>query len=155
MKWYTRGAPPKWNYLGTHLYQCTSCCCCERLHSVSVNFFEDSFNAFAHFTMGDLRAHLPTPRWVLSSFWPKMAWTQCPALPIHPISPWVTFLLFPQMKRVLKGKPLANVEEMTRRTAEALKSIKINELKTVLNSGKNVSLGALHQVERTLKVNKV
>ena len=33
---------------------------CERLHLASVNFFEDSFNAFAHFTMGDLQAHLPT-----------------------------------------------------------------------------------------------
>ena len=35
--------------------------CCERLHSASVSFFEDSFNMFAHFMMGDLRAHLPAP----------------------------------------------------------------------------------------------
>ena len=40
--------------LGTHLYQCTSWHCSERPHSASVNFFEDSFNVFAHFMMGDL-----------------------------------------------------------------------------------------------------
>ena len=39
--------------LGTHLYQCTSWRCCERLHSVSVNFFWRLFNAFAHFIMGE------------------------------------------------------------------------------------------------------
>ena len=151
MKWYTRGAPHKWNYLGTHLYQCTSCCCCERLHSVWVNFFEDSFNAFAHFTMGDLRAHLPTPRWVLSSFWPKMAWTQCPALPIHPISPWVTFLLFPQMKRVLKGKRFAHVEEVKqKKKAEALKGSKLTTSKTS-ELWKNI----LQQMESMLKVTEV
>ena len=32
--------------------------------------FEDSFNAWAHFMMDDLRGHLPTLRWVFS-FWPK------------------------------------------------------------------------------------
>ena len=25
------------------------------------NFFEDSFNVFAHFMMGDLQVHLPAP----------------------------------------------------------------------------------------------
>ena len=47
-------ASPLVNVLGTHLYQCTSWCCCERLCSASVNFFEDSFDLFAHFIMGDL-----------------------------------------------------------------------------------------------------
>ena len=41
--------------LGNHLYQCTSWHCCERLHLASVNFSEDSFNAFAHFMMGDYK----------------------------------------------------------------------------------------------------
>ena len=50
----TTGFPFKVTVLGTHLYQCTSWCCCERLHLASVNFFEDSFNVFAHFVMGDL-----------------------------------------------------------------------------------------------------
>ena len=33
-------------------------------------------------------------------------------LPVHPISPQATFLLLPQMKKVLKGKHFANVEEV-------------------------------------------
>ena len=32
------------------------------------------------------------------------------------------------------------MEEMKQKTAEALKSIKINELKTVLSSGKNIAI---------------
>ena len=32
-----------------------------------------------------------------------------PTLPVHPVSPWVT-LLFPMMKKVLKGKYFANVD---------------------------------------------
>ena len=39
--------------------------------------------------------------------------------------------------------------------AEALKGIKIEEFKTVLNSGKNISIGVLHQMESTLKVTEV
>ena len=39
------------------------------------------------------------------------------------------FFLFPQMKKVLKGKHFANVEEVKQKTAEALKYIKIGKLK--------------------------
>ena len=46
--------------LGAHLYQCTSWHHCERLHLAFMNSLEDSFNAFFHFMMGDLQAHLPT-----------------------------------------------------------------------------------------------
>ena len=47
--------------LETHLYQSTSWCCCERLHLASANRFWRFFNALAHFLVGDLQAHLPTP----------------------------------------------------------------------------------------------
>ena len=57
------------------------------------NFLEDYFNVFAHFMMGDLWAHLPTPYWVFSRFWPKMAWPPCSTLPIHQISPRGTFFV--------------------------------------------------------------
>ena len=80
---------------------------------------------FAHFTMGDLRAHLPTASWVFSSFWLKMAWPPCSTLPIH----LRDFILFPRMKKVLKGKCFADVEEMKQEMAEALKGIKIKEFK--------------------------
>ena len=40
------------------------------------------------------------------------------------------------MQKVLKGKHFAGIEEVKLQTAEALKGIKINELKNVLGSGK-------------------
>ena len=39
--------------------------------------------------------------------------------------------------------------------AEALKGVKINNSKTVLSSGKNISIGVLHQMESTLKVTEI
>ena len=39
------------------------------------------------------------------------------------------FFLFPQLKKVLKGKRFADVEEVKQKTAEALKGIKIDEFK--------------------------
>ena len=63
------------------------------------NEFENSFNTFAYFMIGDLWAHLATPCWVLSSFWPKMAWPQCPTLPINLISPWTTLFVSPDKKK--------------------------------------------------------
>ena len=60
-------------------------------------FFKDNFKGFAHFTTGDLRAHLSTMHWVFSTFWPKMPWPACPTLPSHLVSPWENSLL-PWMK---------------------------------------------------------
>ena len=65
------------------------------------------------------------------------------------------FFLFPQMEKVPKGKHFTNVEEVNQKMAEALKGIKIDKFKTVLSSGKNVSIGVLHQMESTLKVTEV
>ena len=59
------------------------------------------------------------------------------------------------MKKVLKQKRFANVEEVKQETAEALKDIKIDEFKTVLSSGKKVSIGVLHHMDHTLKVTEV
>ena len=49
----------------------------------------------------------------------------------------------------------AAVEEVKQKIAEALTGIKNDELKTVLNSGKNVSIVVLHQMESTLKETEV
>ena len=77
------------------------------------------------------QVHLPTLRWVFSGFWPKMSW------PLDPPSLFTQFhlkwhffvCLFPQMKKVLKGKCFANVEEVKQKMAEALlKGIKIDTL---------------------------
>ena len=48
--------------------------------------------------------------------------------PICQILPEQLFL-FPPMKKVLKGKRFADVEEVKQKTAEALKGIKIKEFK--------------------------
>ena len=94
------------------------------IHSVSVNFFfffGDSFNTFAHFMMGDLRAHLPTPCWVFSSFWPNTTQSLCSTLPIHQISPPETFCLFVSpWKRSSKG----NVFLMWKRWNKKVRSTK-------------------------------
>ena len=52
-------------------------------------------------------------------------------MPLPPYSPNFTpsDSLFPQMKKVLKGKWFADVEKVKQKIAEALKSIKIDEFK--------------------------
>ena len=63
--------------------------------------------------------------------------------------------LFPQMKKVLKGKCFADVGEVKQKMA-ALKRIKIDEFKNWFEQWeKKVSIGALHQIENTLKVHEV
>ena len=102
------------------------------------------FNTSARFTRGDLRAHLPTPHWIFSSFWPKTAWPLYSILPIHPISPCVTFFLFPWMKIVLRGKHFADVEEVK----QSCRSTKRHQNWRVkkLSNGKNALTGASHQM---------
>ena len=62
-----QASPARWVFLGTHLYQCSSWHCCEKLHLALLNFFWRLFqcishiNAFAHFMMGDSGAYLPSP----------------------------------------------------------------------------------------------
>ena len=52
------------------------------------------------------------------------------------------YFLFPLMKKVLKGKRFANVQEVKEKMAEALKGIKIDELKNRFEQWKKVSIGA-------------
>ena len=59
------------------------------------------------------------------------------------------------MKKVLKGKCFADVEEVKQKTAEALKGIKINKFKNCFEQWEKVSTGVLHQMESTLKVTEV
>ena len=103
----------------------------EAMFGLSDFLFENSFNMFAHFILGNLQVHLPIPHWILSRFWPQMAWPQCPTLPIHWILPpqWLFCLLVSLMKNILKGKCFADVEEVRQKTAAALTGIKIKESK--------------------------
>ena len=59
------------------------------------------------------------------------------------------------MKKVIKGKCFADVEEMKQKTAEALKGIKIDKFKNCFEQWKKGSVGVLHQMENTLKVMEV
>ena len=65
------------------------------------------------------------------------------------------FFLFPWMKKVLKGKQFADVEEVKQKMAEVLTGIKIDEFKNCFELWKNVSIDVLHQMESTLKVTEV
>ena len=66
---------------------------------------------------------------VFRHFWPKMAWPAGPTFPIYPSSPQWFLSLFPWMKKVLRGKHFANVEEekKTNKQMAELKGIKIDE----------------------------
>ena len=108
--------------LRTYLYYYTNWHFCKELHSASLNFFW-RLNAFAYFMVSDSRVHLPIPCWVFSS-WPKKAWLPFPTLLIHRER---LYFWFPQMKKVLKGKWFANVEEVKQKTAQALRGIKIDD----------------------------
>ena len=62
------------------------------------------------------------------------------------------------MKTVFKGKHFSNVEELKQKMAETLngqKKKKGMSSKTVLSSGKNFSIGILHQMQSTSKVTEV
>ena len=50
-----------------------------------------------------------------------------------------TFFCFPEMKKVLKGKHFADVEEVKQKTAGALKGIKIQEFKNCFEQWKKQS----------------
>ena len=49
---YSTGFPHYVSVLGTHLYQCASWCCCERLRSASVNLFRKVFQHICPFHGG-------------------------------------------------------------------------------------------------------
>ena len=150
---WSTGFPRYVGVLGTRLCQSTSWPCCEQLHWTSVIF------------------SLKTPSTGLPSSWRVIHELTCPhhagcsavvdqtsMTPVshppysHDLAPRDFFFCFPGWKKGLRGKHFANAEEVKPKTAEALKGIQIDEFKTVLSSGKNISIGVLHPVQSTLKV---
>ena len=59
------------------------------------------------------------------------------------------------MKKVLKGKCFADVEEVKQIMTKALKGIKIDEFKNCSEQWKKVSIGVLHQMKSNLKVTDI
>ena len=116
--------------LGTHLHQCTSWRCCERLRSDSEKLSLKTLNAFAHFIMGGLQDPLPHHTECWAVFDPK--WHAPHALsPLFTLPPpkglFVVVVLLDE--KVLKRKCFADVEEVKQKMAKALKGIQINEFK--------------------------
>ena len=117
--------------LGTHLYQCTSWCCCERLAAFG----------FSDFFLKTLSTCLPISWWVIYEHTcPHCA--ECSAVfyqkqndPCASPSLFIQFhlqgliFLFPWIKNVLKGKRFAGIEGVETKTAGALRGIKIHEFK--------------------------
>ena len=71
-------------------------------------------------------------------------------VPHPPYSPDLApsdFFLFLWVKKVLKGKCFANVEEVKQKMAKALKGIKMGEFKNIATM-----FSVLQQMESTLKV---
>ena len=58
------------------------------------------------------------------------------------------------LKKVIKGKHFADVEEVKQKQIGALKRIKI-KVKNGFEQWKKVLIGVLHQMENTLKVTKL
>ena len=152
---------PHWvSILGTHLYQCTSWHYYERLHPASVNCFWRFFQHVCPVHHGwFMRApdHTHTEcSAVLTKKWggrhvhhaPLSVFTQsCPRQ--------LLLLLFPWMKKVLKGKCFAIEEEVKQKMAEALKGIEVNKFKNCFKQWENFSIGVRHRMESTLKVTEV
>ena len=109
----------------------------ESVFSFSEFFFEDFCNAFAYFTMGDLE-HTSPYHWVFSSVWTKMH-VLCAQPFLSTQSCRSAFFWSPSsppLKKVIKGKCFADLEEMKQKMAEALKSIKIGEFKNCFEQWK-------------------
>ena len=66
--------------------------------------------------------------------------TLVPHPPNLPPFTHVTFYLFSQMKRVLKGKHFADVEEVKQKTAEAQKDIQIDKFRNCFEQWEKISL---------------
>ena len=75
-----------------------------------------------------LRAHLPPPLWVFSSFWRK---TASPPGPRHPYSPNLTPIntfLFPWMKKLCKGKCFGRGETKNGRSMKRHQNGRVQKL---------------------------
>ena len=85
------------NVLGTHLHQCTSWRCCERLCLASVNFFWRLFQRTCPFHDGRFTSAPAHTALSAQQFVTKNVRPLCPTLPIHLISPWAIYR-FPDEK---------------------------------------------------------
>ena len=79
---------------GTHLYQCTGWCCCERLQSASVTFFWRLFQPICPLHDGWFMSTPARTALSVQSFLTKNGMTPVSYPPSSPPLPWATFCLF-------------------------------------------------------------
>ena len=146
------------NVLGTHLYQCASWHYYERLCLALVNFFWRLFQCVFRFHDGWFTSAPAHTTLSVQQFHTKNSTILVTHPPLftqsHPERYFVC--LCPWMKRVLKRKHFADVEEVkqkNRRTTKRHQNWWVQKLFWAV--GKNVSIGVLHQMESTLKVSEV
>ena len=116
--------------LGSHLYQCTSWHCCERLHWLQWIFCEDSSTCLSISWWVIYECTCPHRAECSGVFHQK----QHEPMSHLPYSPDLTpgdccmfiylfvFVLFPSMKKVLKRKSFANVEEVKEKSRKSTKT---------------------------------
>ena len=151
------GIPHEVSVLGTHLYQCTSWCCCERLFLSSVIFL-NFLNA------------VPISSWVIykitcshliecsAVFDQKCHDPLCPTLTTHLISPWAKFFFcFHGWKVSSKGNVLQIWKRWNKKMTEALNGIKIDEFKNCSEQWEKACwlVGVLQQMGSTLNATEV
>ena len=155
---YMRGeAPPKQNYLlkgGPLEHRLCPPGECSRDPSVSVHqltLWWEAACSFSEFFLNTLSVWLPILWWVIYKC-TCLHCAECSAVfeqkqhDPHSLSSLFTwscpkwlFNLFPQVKNVHKGKCFADVEEVKQKTAETLKSIKIEKFKNCFKQWKKKS----------------
>ena len=141
--------------LGTHLYQCTSWCCCERLHLASVIFFFLKTKHACPFHDGWF---MSSPDHTVLSV--RQFLIKNRVNPAHPrYSPNLApsdFYLFPQMKKSAQRETFHQYGRGgNKKWQKHKKASKLTSSKTVWRSGKNVSIGVLHKMESTLRASEV
>lgn len=115
--------------------------------------FEDFFNVFAHFEMGDLWVStLAYPAWVFCNFWPKSAWPLCPPS-LFNYSDF--FVCFPGWKNPQRERVCWYRISKTKncRSTKGHQNWSVQRLFWTVE--KNISKDVLHQMESTFKVTEV
>ena len=127
------------NVLGTHLYQYTSWHWCDRLLSASVNYFFKHFQCICPFHNGRFTSTPVHTMLSVQQFLTKKRHYPHAPYPHSPDLAQVIFFLFPQTKKVFRGKCFADGVEVKQKMAEALKGIKINEFKNCFEQWKSLN----------------
>ena len=139
--------------LGTHLYQCTSWSCCERLRLASVNFLKT-----LSMPLPILWWFTSTPAYIvlrIQQFWTENQYDPHAPPSLFTRSLQVTFFCFPRWKNFLKGKCFADVEEVKQKKWQKHQKTSKSTSAKIRTVEKTSLLGVLYQLESILKVTKV